>query len=108
MLLPLWRALGFGLGAATAALGTRAAMACTVAVEDVISQHYNDQLRVLLAEPWRDEHDLRRLVREFRDDELEHKHTGLEHEAELAPMYRAMSAVIKAGCHAAIFVTERI
>ena len=44
-LLPLWHVAGFALGAATAALGERAAMACTVAVEEAIDEHYQGQTR---------------------------------------------------------------
>lgn len=81
-------------------------MACTVAVEEVIAQHYNDQVRTLL--DWDDEECLRAMFREFRDDELEHKDTGIEYDAERAPFYRAMSSVIKTGCRAAIAISERV
>ena len=103
-LLPLWHLAGFALGAATAALGTRAAMACTVAVEEAIDEHYSAQSAALPA----DESELRDTIERFRAEELEHRDIGLEHEAELAPAYRLMSAVIKAGCKVAIKVSERI
>ena len=103
-LLPLWHIAGFALGAATAALGDRAAMACTVAVEEAIDEHYAAQAASLPDE----EADLRGAIEKFRADELEHRDIGLEHEAELAPAYRLMSAVIKAGCKVAIHVSERI
>lgn len=48
---PLWHVAGFALGAGSALLGEKAAMACTVAVETVIVEHYNDQLRQLMEEP---------------------------------------------------------
>lgn len=105
-MLPIWNAAGYALGLGTALIGKEAAMACTVAVEEVIAEHYNDQVRTLLS--WEDEDELRATFREFRDDELEHKHTGIEHDAESAPMYKAMSNVIKAGCRAAIMITERV
>src|SRR4029077_2405931 len=41
---PLWQAAGYALGAATALMGEKAAMACTVAVEDVIDEHYANQI----------------------------------------------------------------
>jgi len=107
-LLPLWNIAGYALGAGTAALGSRAAMACTVAVEEVISEHYNDQVRVLLGPEWKEEEHLRKKFRQFRDEELEHKHTGIEHEAEAAPFYKALSSVIKFGCRAAIFASKRV
>ena len=37
---PVWGAAGFALGAVTAAMGPKAAMACTIAVEEVIGEHY--------------------------------------------------------------------
>lgn len=103
-LLPLWHVAGYALGAVTAALGERAAMACTVAVEEAIDDHYRAQTAVL----GDDEAPLRATIEEFRAEELEHRDIGLEHEAELTPGYRLMSTLIKAGCRAAIAVSERI
>lgn len=105
-LLPVWHVAGYTLGVGTALLGKEAAMACTVAVEEVIAQHYNDQVRTLL--PWSDEEELRTTFRQFRDEELEHKETGIEYDAKRAPFYRALSSVIKLGCRAAIAVSERV
>lgn len=105
-LLPVWSAAGYALGLGTALLGRRAAMACTVAVEEVIADHYGAQVREL--EQRGGEPDLCHVFKEFRNDELEHKHTGLEHEAEQAPFYRALTAVIQTGCRAAISITERV
>lgn len=39
--LPLWNVAGYALGFGSALLGKEAAMACTVAVESVITDHYN-------------------------------------------------------------------
>jgi len=103
-MLPFWHAAGFALGAMTAAMGEKAAMACTVAVEEAINQHYSAQLeRLDAAEP-----ELRRTVEMFRAEELEHRDIGLQHGAELAPGYRLMSRVIKAGCRVAIAISERL
>ena len=107
-LLPLWHIAGFALGAATAALGTRAAMACTVAVEEAIDEHYSDQLATLEARETDQEPELIQTIEKFRAEELEHRDIGLENEAELAPAYRLLSAVIKAGCKVAIRVSERV
>ena len=103
-LLPFWHVAGFALGAVTAALGERAAMACTVAVEEAIDEHYAAQAASL----GEDEAELRGTIEKFRAEELEHRDIGLENEAELAPAYRLMSAVIKAGCKVAIAVSERV
>eukprot|EP01006_Ploeotia_vitrea_P049448 TRINITY_DN67339_c1_g6_i1.p1 TRINITY_DN67339_c1_g6~~TRINITY_DN67339_c1_g6_i1.p1 ORF type:complete len:263 (+),score=81.02 TRINITY_DN67339_c1_g6_i1:3-791(+) len=107
-LLPLWHVAGFALGAGTALLGERAAMACTVAVEEAIVEHYDDQLRELFGEEFDDEDDLRQIIRRSRDEEEEHKDTGLEHGAEDAPLYSELSKVIKGGCKIAIWLSERV
>jgi ubiquinone biosynthesis monooxygenase Coq7 len=95
---------GFALGAATAALGERAAMACTVAVEEAIDAHYQGQLDAL----GDSEAPLKATIARFRDEELEHRDIGLEHGAEQAPGYRVLSSVIKAGCRVAIALSERV
>jgi ubiquinone biosynthesis monooxygenase Coq7 len=103
-LLPLWHVAGFALGAATALLGERAAMACTVAVEEAIDAHYAAQAAALGEE----EAELRGVIERFREEELEHRDIGLAHEAEQAPAYRLLSAAIKAGCRVAIAASERV
>jgi 3-demethoxyubiquinol 3-hydroxylase len=103
-LLPLWHLAGFALGAVTAAMGTRAAMACTVAVEEAIDEHYRAQTEALGAE----EPELRETIENFRQEELEHRDIGLAHDAEKTPGYRVLSALIKTGCKAAIALSERI
>jgi ubiquinone biosynthesis monooxygenase Coq7 len=103
-LLPFWHLAGFALGAATAALGVRAAMACTVAVEEAIDEHYSEQSAIL----GDDEAALRDTIETFRAEELEHRDIGLANEAELTPGYRLLTAVIKAGCKVAIKVSERV
>jgi ubiquinone biosynthesis monooxygenase Coq7 len=101
---PLWHVAGFALGAATALLGERAAMACTVAVEEVIEEHYAQQIAAL----GDDEAELRDKLTAFREDELEHRDVGLAHEAEATPAYPALSAAIKSGSRLAIWLSERL
>ncbi len=101
-LLPLWHIAGFALGAVTAALGPEAAMACTVAVEETIDEHYTAQ-RAALGE---DEAGLSATVEKFRQEELEHRDIGVASGAERAPGYRLLSGLIKAGCKAAIRLSE--
>jgi len=103
-LLPLWRVAGFALGALTAALGERAAMACTVAVEEAIDEHYSAQSAAL----GDDEAELRDTIETFRAEELEHRDIGLANEAELTPGYKVLAGVIKAGCKLAIAASERV
>lgn len=101
---PLWHLAGFALGAATAALGPKAAMACTVAVEEVIDEHYARQVAAL----GEDEAELREVCERYRQDEVEHRDTGLAHGARSMPGYRPLTAAIKAGSRAAIWLSERI
>ena len=103
-LLPLWHIAGYALGAATALIGERGAMACTVAVEEAIDEHYAQQASSLED----DETGLRATIETFRMEELEHRDIGLANEAELAPAYKLMSQVIKLGCKVAIAVSERV
>ncbi|MGF1627604.1 MAG: demethoxyubiquinone hydroxylase family protein [Alphaproteobacteria bacterium] len=100
---PVWHVAGYALGAASAMLGTRAAMAVTVAVEEVIEEHYARQARAL----GDDEPALRQVVERFQAEEAEHRDTGLEHGATQAPAYPLMSGLVKAGSRAAIWLSER-
>ena len=86
-------------------------MACTVAVEASITKHYNDQIRTLLDDdPDKAEanRELVETITRFRDEEQEHHDIGLDNEAEQAPMYEAMTSVIKLGCKTAIWLSERV
>ena len=101
---PLWHVAGFALGAATALMGEKAAMACTVAVEEVIDEHYARQAERLGEE----EAELKATIEEFRADELEHRDTGLAQGAEEAPAYGLLTGAIKAGSRLAIWLSERV
>jgi ubiquinone biosynthesis monooxygenase Coq7 len=101
-LLPLWHLAGFALGAVTAALGPKAAMACTVAVEETIDDHYTAQIEALPKTP------LRETLEAFREEEREHRDIGLANGAEQTPGYRLLSGAIKAGCRMAIRISERV
>jgi ubiquinone biosynthesis monooxygenase Coq7 len=103
-LMPLWHVAGFALGAATALLGERAAMACTIAVEEVIDAHYAGQLRQL----GDDEAALRGRLEEFRAHEIEHKAVAEAHHGRDAGGYELLSVAIKAGSRLAIWLSERI
>lgn len=104
LLAPIWNAAGFGLGAATALLGEKAAMACTAAVEEVIEKHYAAQADELAAT----EPALAATLAKFREDEIGHKETAERAGAAEAPGYALMKAVIQAGCRIAIKASEKI
>ena len=101
---PVWRIAGFALGAATAAMGEKAAFACTAAVEEAIDEHYAQQIEALEGK----DESLKSTVADFRADEAAHRDTALEHGAEQAPGYKLLSEAIKAGCRIAIKLSERI
>lgn len=101
---PIWHAAGFALGAATALMGREAAMACTVAVEDVIGEHYAEQAEALgTAEP-----ELKSTIEKFRGDEMHHRDVSLQHGAEQAVAYPVLTGAIKAGTRLAIWLSKRI
>ena len=104
-LAPLWHVAGFALGAGTALMGREAAMACTVAVEEVIEEHYADQAVQLATE---EEPELLATVEKFRDEEIEHKETALAEGAREAPAYPLLSAAVKSGSRLAIWLSERV
>jgi len=106
LLSPIWHTAGYVLGAGTALLGERAAMACTVAVEEVIGEHYASQVKRLEEMDEGDE-ELAATLARFRDDELEHRDTGIAHDAQDTPGYPLMADVIKAGTRAAIWLAQR-
>jgi ubiquinone biosynthesis monooxygenase Coq7 len=101
---PVWRAAGFALGAATALMGEKAAMACTVAVEDVIDEHYARQIERLGA----DEPELKTAIEKFHAEECAHRDEALERGARDAPGYALLSGAIRFSCRVAIALSERL
>lgn len=101
---PLWRMAGFALGAGTALMGEKAAHACTEAVETVIEQHYAGQIAELKDR----DPELAEALSQFRDDELAHRDHAVAEGAREAPAYPLLSAVIQAGCRAAIKISEKL
>ena len=104
LLSPLWHAAGFALGAGTALMGPRSAMACTVAIEEAIDEHYANQATSL----GDDEAGLRETVLAARADEIEHRDMAREAGAERAPGYLALHGAIKTGTRLAIWLSERL
>jgi ubiquinone biosynthesis monooxygenase Coq7 len=101
---PLWGAAGFTLGVVTAAMGPKAAMACTIAVEEVIGEHYQKQADIL----GDDERELQATVERFRDEELEHRDIAIEHDGREARHYSLLRKVVQRGCRAAIKIAEKV
>jgi len=104
LLQPLWSVAGYALGAATALLGERAAMACTVAIEEVIDEHYRGQAEYLVEQ----DPELRETILSFRDDELAHREIAISHDAEDTFGYDLICAAVKAGSRVAIWLSTRL
>lgn len=100
---PVWHVAGFALGAATALMGEKAAMACTAAVEEVIDDHYASQVARI-----KNDDALKSRIEAFRADEIAHRDEAIARGAEEAPGYRLLSSAIKAGCRLAIKLSERL
>jgi ubiquinone biosynthesis monooxygenase Coq7 len=104
LLAPVWRVAGFVLGAGTALIGEAAAHACTEAVETVIEQHYAGQI----AEVGEAEPALAAELSRFRDEELAHRDLAVSEGARAAPAYPLLAGLIRAGCRAAIKLSEKL
>mgnify|MGYP003953466945 CR=1 FL=1 len=102
--LPLWDLLGVGLGFGSTLLGKKAAMLCTASVEEVIDEHYLNQINQLGP----DEKDLKKKIIKFREDELHHKDIAYEEGATKKGFYSIMDKIIKAGSKLAINISEKV
>ena len=103
-LLPLWDVMGVALGFGTVLLGKKAAMLCTASVEEVIEDHYQNQLKKI----GNDEIDLKAKIEKFKGDEVNHKNIAYETGATNKGLYSVMDKVIKTGSRIAITISEKI
>ena len=102
--LPLWDLLGVSLGFGSTLLGKKAAMLCTASVEEVIDKHYLNQINQLGS----DEHELKKKIKKFREDELHHKDIAYEKGATKRGFYSILDKIIKSGSQIAINISEKI
>ncbi len=113
---PIWRIAGFVLGFGTALISKKAAMACTVAVEEVIDEHYQNQIETLPFEDFskdqlknkKPDDNLKDKIEQFQKEELEHKDIGLENQAESLKFYQPFSFIIKKASQLAISISSKI
>ncbi|MFW0777537.1 MAG: demethoxyubiquinone hydroxylase family protein [Rickettsiales bacterium] len=103
-LMPLWHVGGYAMGAVTALMGEKAAMACTVAVESVIDDHYAAQ-EASLGES---ENELKSVITQFRAEEQEHHDTALNLGAEQSPFYHFLTSAIVLQTKFAIWLSTRV
>ena len=102
--LPLWDLLGISLGFGSTILGDKAAMLCTASVEEVIDEHYQNQINKI----GDDEKDLKEKIIKFREDELHHKDIAYDEGATKKGLYSIMDKVIRTGSRIAITISEKI
>ena len=102
--LPLWDLLGIGLGFGSTLLGKKAAMLCTASVEEVIDEHYQNQINQINS----DEKKLKEKIIKFRQDELNHKDIAYEEGATKSGIYSVLDKVIKVGSKVAISISEKV
>ena len=102
--LPLWDLLGIGLGFGSTILGKKAAILCTASVEEVIDEHYSNQINQL----GDDEQKLKEKIIKFREDELHHKNIAYEEGATKNGVYSILDKIIKTGSKIAITISEKI
>jgi ubiquinone biosynthesis monooxygenase Coq7 len=102
--LPLWDILGVGLGFGSTILGKKAAMLCTASVEEVIDEHYSNQIKQLGS----DEKKLKKKIIKFREDELHHKDIAYKEGATKKGIYSVLDRIIKTGSKIAINISEKI
>ena len=103
-LLPLWDLMSVSLGFGTALLGKKAAMLCTASVEEVIENHYQNQLKKI----GDDEKDLKEKIEKFKEDEVNHKNIAYESGIDNKGLYAIMDKVIRTGSRIAITISEKI
>ena len=103
-MLPLWDLMGISLGFGTALLGKKAAMLCTASVEEVIENHYENQLSKI----GDDEKDLKTKIEKFKGDEVNHKNMAYESGATKSGLYSIMDKIIRTGSKIAITISEKI
>ena len=103
-LLPLWDLMGISLGFGTVLLGKKAAMLCTASVEEVIEDHYENQLKKI----GDDEKDLKNKIEKFKGDEINHKNIAYETGASKTGLYSIMDKIIRTGSKIAITISEKI
>ena len=103
-LLPLWDLLGVGLGFGSAIIGKKATMLCTASVEEIIDEHYQNQINELDS----DEKVLKEKIKKFREDELHHKDIAYKQGASKKGFYSIFDKIIKTGSRVAINISEKI
>ena len=105
-LAPIWNIFGYALGAISAKSGTESAMLVTESVEEVIVDHYQEQIDYLNSV--KNKNQLLTKIKKFKQDEADHIHIAIENNSANARLHDTMSAIVKTFCNAAIFLSKKI
>ncbi len=106
LLLPMWDIFGYMLGAVSGILGNRAAMVVTESVEEVIIEHYQEQIDHLSV------HDktnplLGKIIK-FQSDEAEHIEIAVKNDSRKSMLRSPISKLVQAVCHSAIMLSKKL
>jgi ubiquinone biosynthesis monooxygenase Coq7 len=104
---PVWNIAGFAMGYITAKMGEKTAMTCTVAVEEVIDQHYEEQLKYLKKDPQNNK-ELIDKIEQFQKEELEHRDIALDNNAQSSKIYEPLKFFISNASKLAIKISKKI
>lgn len=105
VLLPIWHVGGYAMGAISSALGIKYSMICTLAVEEEIDKHYQDQINSFSS--LENEKELVESIKSFKDDEVEHKEIAEKYTSNLNFKQKFAYSIISNICKIAIKLTKR-
>jgi len=103
-LAPIFEVGAFAMGVGSALLGRKAAYVCTEAVEEIIEDHYDNQIDQLDGI----DDEIKKKIMKFQEDEINHKNTAINMGSQTAPGYNILRTIVNNTTKAAIFLAERI
>lgn len=104
--MPIWHMAGYILGMISAKLSNSTAMLVTESVEEVIEQHYDQQIKYL--QQTGEDSLLLTKLKKFQQDEVEHKHIAIDYGSRASPFYGFIAKTIKGACKVAIFISKKL
>jgi len=113
---PLWGIGGFAMGFLTAIIDKKSAMTCTTAVEEVIDDHYQQQIKEIdylisnnLDEKSKNELiELQDNLKKFRDEEISHRNIAYENNAKGFVFHKPLTNLIKLTTKLAITISKKL
>lgn len=106
MLMPFWNFIGYAIGAISSRIDPKTAMLVTEGVEEVIEQHYQEQIDFL--EKSDPKNTMIKDLKKFRQDEIDHKHIAIDHNSRQAPFAPFFALCVHYMCKVAISLSKKI